>query len=46
VAEAIGNGIRGPAQKIGQMASQARQFAEGLLARIRPAGGAGNRPTG
>jgi len=33
--ETIGNGIRGPAQKIAALAGQARQFAEGLLAKIR-----------
>lgn len=35
VAEAISNGLRGPAQKIGAFASQAKEFAEGLLAKIR-----------
>jgi len=30
--EAIGNGIRGPAQKIAALAGQARRFAEALLA--------------
>jgi hypothetical protein len=32
VVEAIGNGIRGPAQKIAFIAGQAKRFAEGLLA--------------
>ena len=35
VVEAIGNGIRGPAQKIAALAGQARRFAEGLLAGIK-----------
>jgi len=35
VAEAIGNGIRVPAQKIAVMATQAKVMAEGLLAKIR-----------
>jgi ABC-type transporter Mla subunit MlaD len=35
VAEAIGEGIRGPAQKIGSMLSQAKAVAEGLLSKIR-----------
>jgi methyl-accepting chemotaxis protein len=33
--ETIGNGIRGPAQKIASVARQAKLFAEGLLARIK-----------
>ena len=39
VAEAIGNGIRGPAQKIGAMLSQARFAVDGLLAKIKSMGG-------
>lgn len=35
VVETIGNGIRGPAQKIASMAGQAKRFAEGLLAGIK-----------
>ncbi len=35
VAEAIGNGIRGPAQKIAAVMSQAKAVAEGLLSKIR-----------
>jgi len=35
LAEIVGNGIRGPAQKIASLVGQAKQFAEGLLARIR-----------
>lgn len=33
--ETIGNGIRGPAQKIATLVGQAKLFAEGLLAKIR-----------
>ncbi len=40
VAEAIGNGIRVPAQKIAAAATQARAVAEGLLARFRSMTGA------
>ena len=40
VADAIGNGIRVPAQKIAAAATQARAVAEGLLARIRSMAGA------
>jgi uncharacterized protein YoxC len=39
VAEAIGNGIRGPVQKIGAVLSQARYAAEGLLAKIKSMAG-------
>jgi uncharacterized protein YoxC len=39
VAEAIGNGIRGPAQKIGAMLTQARFAVEGLLAKIKSMAG-------
>jgi uncharacterized protein YoxC len=35
VVETIGNGIRGPAQKIAFIAGQAKRFAEGLLAGIK-----------
>jgi methyl-accepting chemotaxis protein len=35
IVETIGNGIRGPAQKIAALAGQARRFAEGLLAGIK-----------
>ena len=35
VVETIGNGIRGPAQKIASLAGQAKRFAEGLLAGIK-----------
>jgi len=35
IVETIGNGIRGPAQKIAEMVGQAKLFAEGLLAKIR-----------
>ena len=35
IVETIGNGIRGPAQKIASLVGQAKQFAEGLLAKIR-----------
>lgn len=35
IVEAIGNGIRVPAQKVAALAGQAKLFAEGLLARIR-----------
>ena len=35
VVEAIGNGIRVPAQKIAVAVTQARYVAEGLLAKIR-----------
>ena len=34
-AEAVGKGIRGPAQKIAQMAGQAKNMFEGLIAKIR-----------
>ena len=40
LAEAIGNGIRVPAQKIAAMASQAKLMAEGIFARIRAAAAA------
>jgi methyl-accepting chemotaxis protein len=40
VAEAIGNGIRVPAQKIAAAATQAKAVAEGLLAKIRSMAGA------
>ena len=39
VAEAIGNGIRGPAQKIGAMLSQAKFAVEGVLAKIKSMAG-------
>jgi uncharacterized protein YoxC len=35
VAEAIGNGIRVPAQKIAMMVTQAKVVAEGLLAKVK-----------
>jgi len=35
LAEIVGNGIRGPAQKIASLVGQAKLFAEGLLAKIR-----------
>ena len=37
VAEAIGQGIRVPAQKIAEIAGQAKNIAEGLFAKIRSA---------
>jgi methyl-accepting chemotaxis protein len=40
VADAIGNGIRVPAQKIAAAATQAKAVAEGLLAKIRSMAGA------
>jgi uncharacterized protein YoxC len=39
VAEAIGNGIRVPAQKIAVMVSQAKALVEGLLAKIKSKAG-------
>ena len=35
VVETIGNGIRGPAQKIASLVGQAKRFAEGLMAGIK-----------
>lgn len=44
VAETISNGIRVPAQRIAAMAGQAKEFAEGLLARVKAM--AANSPFG
>lgn len=44
VAETISNGIRVPAQRIAAMAGQAKEFAEGLLARVKTM--AANSPFG
>jgi uncharacterized protein YoxC len=44
VAEAIGNGIRGPALKIASMVTQAKDMVEGLLAKVRAK--AANTPFG
>jgi hypothetical protein len=41
--ETIASGLRVPTQKIAAMASQAKAFAEGLLAKIRSAAGARRR---
>ncbi len=38
IVDAVGNGIRGPVQKIAAMANQAKATIEGILARIRTKG--------
>ena len=35
IVETIGNGIRGPAQKIASLVGQAKRFAEGMMAGIK-----------